>query len=253
MSGITIFMYHQIGPFPKMAEHRASYCNIDRFRAQMRMLKLLGIPVLSMSTAARALRGEIAMPRRAVVLSFDDGCRNFHEHALPVLRAHGFPAIVYAISDMIGGTADWLASAGHPAAPLMNWEELRSLPADNIEIGSHSANHIRLGDQDATRQIRELRDSKARLEDGLGRAVPHVCYPYGSHGPETLKAAAQAGYETGVTCQRGAATPAFDPLALPRKAISQGDDSFGFLWKLYAKDAPKGTTLFRPDWHQPHA
>jgi peptidoglycan/xylan/chitin deacetylase (PgdA/CDA1 family) len=98
---------------------------------------------------------------------------------------------------------------------------------------------------DRDSQRRELVDSRARLQDELGREVPHLCYPYGSHSITTLELAAEAGYSSGVTCQRGAATPAFDRLALPRKAISYGDDRIGFLWKLYLKDAAKGEALRR--------
>lgn len=246
MSGISILMYHQVGRFPTMQTHRASYCDVDRFAAQMGALARLRIPVLSMTEAGRALSGAAPMPRRAVVLTFDDGARNFREHALPVLRRHGFPAIVYAIAGMVGGRADWLAESGHPAAPLMGWDDLADIRASGIEIGSHALTHRRLADLSADQQAHELAESRRLLQDRLGAPVDHLCYPYGSHDAATLRAAATAGYATGVTCQRGAATPGFDLLALPRKAISQGDNTAGFLWKLFMKDRPKGEALRRP-------
>ncbi len=245
MSGISILMYHQVGHFPPMKTHRASYCDVGRFRQQMRVLKWLGVPVISMSEALACLIGQRPMPHRAVVLTFDDGCENFHEHALPVLQEMGFPAIVYAIAGLTGGRAEWLAADGHPTPPLMTFARLRELPAAGIEVGSHALWHRRLADLDRSSQRSELVDSRQRLQDELGCAVPHVCYPYGAHSVTTLELAAEAGYRSGVTCQRGAATPAFDRLALPRKAISYGDDAFGFLWKLYLKDAAKGEALRR--------
>lgn len=248
MSGISIFMYHQVGRFDDIRTHRASYCDVAKFRSQMHALRRLRVSVISMSDAARALRGEAPMPRRAAVLTFDDGCRNFRENALPILEEFGFPSIVYAIAGMVGGTAEWLAEAGHATPPLMTWDELRDIQQRGVEIGSHGLHHIRLAEQDAEAQAREMADSKALLEEQLGQTVRHMCYPYGSHDVVTLHATAQAGYETGVTCQRAAATPAFDPMGLPRKAISYGDDVFGFLWKLYGKDAPKGRSVMRPDW-----
>lgn len=246
MSGISILMYHQVGHFAPMQTHRAVYCDVGRFRMQMRALRALRVPVLSMSQAVAALSGQTPMPERAVVLTFDDGCENFYEHALPVLQEMGFPAIVYAIAGLTGGVAHWMATHDHPTPPLMSWARLRELAGLGVEIGSHAWSHIRLADQPAEVQHRELWESRQRLQDELGREVPHVCYPYGSHDEYTLEAAAQAGYTSGVTCQRGAATPAFDRLALPRKAISYGDNVAGFLWKLYAKDAPKGQALRRP-------
>ncbi|MFD1881006.1 polysaccharide deacetylase family protein [Paracoccus pacificus] len=239
MSGISIFMYHQVGTFRDIRTHRASYCDVGRFRAQMNTLRRLRVPVISMSDAALALSGQAPMPRRAAVLTFDDGCRNFRENALPILEEFGFPSIVYAIAGMVGGTADWLADAGHATPPLMNWDELRDLQQRGVEIGSHSLHHIRLAELSPVGQLAEMADSKALLEDGLGREVRHMCYPYGSYNSDSMRAAARAGYMTGVTCVRGAASPGFDPMALPRKAISYGDDRFGFMWKLFMKDAPK--------------
>lgn len=246
MSGISIFMYHQVGKFPPMKSHRAVYCDVGRFRAQMRALKLLGVKVLSMSQALAALRGEAPMPERAAVLTFDDGCENFYEHALPVLQDHGYPAIVYAIAGLAGGSAQWLAADDLPTPPLMTYARLREIAGLGVEVGSHALRHIRLAEHPVEVQRAEMLDSRQRLQQELGREVPHVCYPYGSHTVDTLKAAAEAGYSSGVTCQRGAATAQFDPLALPRKAISYGDNTLGFLWKLYLKDEPKGQALARP-------
>lgn len=240
MSGISILMYHQVGRFRRMAQHRASYCDVDRFAAQMAALARLRVPVISMDAAAAALSGRASMPRRAVVLTFDDGARNFRDHALPVLERHGFPAIVHVIAGMVGGQADWLAEAGHPAAPLMGWEELADIQSRGVQIGSHALTHRHLARLTPEEQAHELAESRRILQDRLRAPIDHVCYPYGSHDRATLLAAEAAGHVTGVTCQRGAAVSGFDLLALPRKAMSQGDTTPGFLWKLLAKDRPKG-------------
>lgn len=245
MRGISIFMYHQVGRFAPMRTHRANYCDVDRFRAQLRYLKLIGANVLSMSQALQLLREGGPLPAKAVVLSFDDGCDNFYEYALPVLEAFRYPAILYAIAGMAGGQGEWLAAAGHPVPSLMSYARLRELPARGVEVGSHAFHHIRLQGLPETQLRQELAGSKRRLEDELGLPVPHFCYPYGAHDRRTVEAAAEAGYQSGVTCQRGAATAAFDPLALPRKAISYGDNVLGFAFKLHGKNQPKGQAVRR--------
>ncbi len=245
MSGISILMYHQIGRFAPMKSHRAVYCDVGRFRTQMRALHMLRMPVLSMSEAVACLAGRAPLPRRAVVLSFDDGCDNFYENALPVLESFGYPAIVYAIAGLAGGVAEWMAAHDHPTPSLMSFGRLREISARGIEVGSHGVRHVRLAGMSPDELRDEVSGSRERLEQELGQAVRHFCYPYGSHDLAALDAVGQAGYESAVTCQRAAATPAFDLLGLPRKAISYGDDLVGFLWKLYAKDAPKGVALSR--------
>jgi hypothetical protein len=73
------------------------------------------------------------------------------------------------------------------------------------------------------------------LEALLEREVAHFCYPYGSHDAGTVEMARAAGYASAVTCERASARAGHDPLALPRKAISYGDNLFGYAWKLHFK------------------
>ena len=244
MRGISILMYHQVGDFRGIKAHRALYCQRRRFAAQMALLEALRFTVLGMDAVLDCLTGARTVPRRAVAITFDDGYRNFFDEALPILERHRFPAAVYAIAGAVGEVA-WPPGVGLPAVPLMDAQRLRACRRAGITVGSHALSHVALAGLPAAALERELRESRARLEDLLGEPVRHLCYPYGSHDLAAVEAAARAGYATGLTCQRARATPAFDPLALPRKAISLGDDLLGFLWKLGFKHSPKGVAVRR--------
>lgn len=245
MNGIQILMYHQVGNFPAMTTHRATYCDHHRFATQMAYLKLGGYHVLRLDEALQCLRGDLPIPPRAVVLTFDDAYENFYEYAFPVLQKHGFPALVYAISGMLGQPAAWLATDGHQTPLLMSAARLRQLRSAGIDIGSHSVSHVRLAEQSAERVCEELTHSKAELEDVLGERIDHFCYPYGSHDIHTVEAAAQAGYLSATTCERAPATSADDPLTLPRKAIAWGDSLIGVWWKMHVKNIPKRPPIRR--------
>lgn len=245
MSGIQILMYHQIGDFPSMTTHRATYCDYRRFRMQMAYLKLAGYHVLRFDEALKCLRGDAPIPSRAVVLTFDDAYENFYEYAFPELQKHGFPATVYAISSMLGQTATWLAADGHRTPPLMSAARLRQIRSAGIDIGSHSATHVRLAEQDTACIRKEVTQSKQALEDALGEGVDHFCYPYGSHDIRVVEAVAEAGYLSATTCERATVTLADDPLTLPRKAISWGDSLVGVLWKMHFKHHPKRPPIRR--------
>lgn len=237
---ISILMYHQVGRFRPMRSHRANYCDAGRFARQMRLIARLGYRVIDLDTAFDCLAGRRPTPRRAAVLTFDDAYDNFADSALPVLRRHGFPATVYAISGWLGRRAEWFAKdPGREQPGLMSAERLREIHAAGMTVGSHTASHVKLAESSPEVQRRELADSKAALEDVLGVEVRHLCYPFGSFDLDTLRAAQSAGYGSATTCLRGVATPADHPLALPRKAISYGDNLIGFWWKLAVKNAPK--------------
>ncbi|WP_157271033.1 polysaccharide deacetylase family protein [Azohydromonas aeria] len=236
---VSVLMYHQVGRFPKRPEaHRASYCDVGRFAAQMALLKWGGYHVLSLEQLHRGLFGGAGLPPRSVVLTFDDGYENFREFAWPVLRRHGFPAAVFLVTRHIGGGSDWVLPATR-SAPLMDAAAVRELDAQGVTFGSHTLSHPRLAQLDAPAMRREIFDSKAALEDMLGHAVPDFCYPYGNYDARARDLVAEAGYRTGLTCIRGAANTASNAFELPRKAISWGDNVLGYAWKLHMKHERK--------------
>ena len=243
---INILMYHQIGDFAPMRTHRATYCDHRRFAVQMAYLARFSYRVLSMDEVLACVHGEMPVPPRAVALTFDDGYENFYEYAFPELERHGFPAMVYLISGMLGKSAGWFAADGRDTPPLLSAARIRDLRRAGVDFGSHSVSHRKLARVGPAIIRDEVVRSKIALEDLLGEEVRHFCYPYGSHDLRTMAAVAEAGYLTATTCMRAPAGPADDPLALPRKAISHGDNLLGFMWRLHMKNTPN-TDLLRRD------
>ena len=232
-------MYHQVGDFPSMKTHRATYCHYKRFAAQMAFLSRMAYNVIPLRLALDGLEGRSVLPERAVVLTFDDGYENFYHYAAPVLRKYNFPATVFLIAGMIGGKATWLAQDGHEPAALMNIEMIRELQGANIDFSSHGNTHVRLTRIEKSRARDEITGSRHALQDLLGHEVTSFCYPYGDFNQAIVEMTAEAGYTAGLTCIRGAATSEDNLLVLPRKAVSYGDNLIGFIWKLKFKDKKK--------------
>lgn len=250
--GINILMYHQVGPFDtlegEMAKHRSTYCRVERFAAQMAFLKRFGYTVLSMDQVLACVHEEAPIPPRAVALTFDDGYDNFADYAWPILKAHGFPAMVYLIAGLLGKPSAWFARDNRPTPPLMSAARIRQLHAEGCDFGGHSVNHVRLAQQDDATVKAEVRDSKLILEDALGQPMRHFCYPFGSHDMRTVSACAEAGWITATTCERAPATATDDPLTLPRKAIAWGDTLPGVWWKIHVKNTPKHAIIRRAEY-----
>jgi peptidoglycan/xylan/chitin deacetylase (PgdA/CDA1 family) len=145
----------------------------ELFRTQMEILARSGTPVVPL-TAVQQQAGSIA-------LTFDDGYRNFHEHALPVLVKYRFPATVFVVTGYCGRHNDWRLRQKRPARrELMGWQELREAAELGISLGAHTVNHPDLSTLPAEDILRELRDCRVSLEDGTGQAVETFAYPYGA-------------------------------------------------------------------------
>lgn len=236
---VSILMYHQVGHFSRPKAHRATYCDVGRFRRQMAWLHAWHYKVISLDEAYAGLFCGGPLPARAVVLTFDDGCENFREYAWPVLKKYGFPATLFVIAGMLGGATSWMDTEDARKTPLLDAAAVRELHREGLSIGAHTLTHARLAQCPPGVAREEIAGSKARLEDLLGEAVPDFCYPYGSYDEQIASMVAAVGYRLGLTCIRAAANHARSPYELPRKAISYGDTLPGFLWKLHAKNRPK--------------
>jgi len=239
MNRISILMYHQVGHFVRPRSHRATFCEVRRFRAQMRALKLFGYRVITLDDALACVEGRLDLGGDAVVLTFDDGYRNFADHAHPILQRLQLPATVFLVAGLIGDRARWLAADGRAAPPLLDRDAILALRAAGVAFGSHTLSHPRLTRIDQPTRRREIEDSKALLERLLGEEVRYFCYPSGDLDARVAAEVRAAGYRAALTCIRGSAGRADDPLLLPRKAISYGDSLAGFFWKLHMKHGKK--------------
>jgi len=131
------------------------------------------------------------------------------------------------------GVLSSLPAAAPPADLYLHSDDLPEAEALGAEIGSHARTHARLSALDRDALAGELRHSHDVLGRS-GRAVRAVAYPYGDAGSVTtavVDAAREAGYQLGFTGRAGLASPAADPLAVPRVAIRCRDGSRAFRGK----------------------
>jgi peptidoglycan/xylan/chitin deacetylase (PgdA/CDA1 family) len=98
----------------------------------------------------------------------------------------------------------------------VTWDQAREMDANGVEIGSHTMTHPILTNIGDERLRRELRDSKSRLEEVLGRQVDQFCYPNGDNDERVQSEVARAGYRAAVTVVNGMNQRGDDPLTLRR-------------------------------------
>lgn len=206
---IDILMYHSIsdsgGP---------TSIGPQVFADQMAAIADHGIPVIRLDDLAAARAGKGSLPPHAVILTFDDGFRDFAEAAHPVLHRHGFASIVYLPTALVGGREGWWG-ANDPARPLMGWDSVRDLAATGVEFGSHTVSHPDLCSLTGDMLAAELSQSRAVLEDRLGRPVEHFAPPYGRATP-AIRAQIAKRYRTSAGTRLGRAGPGSDLHDLPR-------------------------------------
>ena len=176
MRKALILMYHRIGPVRRKSIVPAQYVTAAAFGRQMRLLTRLGFSVVSLARLKDGFEGRTLLPPRPVAITFDDGQSNFHQAALPLLRATGQTATVFLVSDLIGSSNRWDQADGDLEEPLMNEDQIREAAASGIDFGSHTRTHPHLHQCAPAQRWEEIRGSKEALEERFQRPVDFFCY-----------------------------------------------------------------------------
>jgi len=87
-----------------------------------------------------------------------------------------------------------------PENLMLNWEEIRLLKNEGIEIGSHSGKHPALSKGLHIDSVRcELIRSGKEIEAAIGKFPIAISYPFGIYNNEVKKIAKEVGYKMGLT------------------------------------------------------
>jgi peptidoglycan/xylan/chitin deacetylase (PgdA/CDA1 family) len=216
---LRVLMYHKVNDlWPNPTTVPTSV-----FDAQMTLLGELGYVPVSLDAVLEHYLHRAPLPPKAVLLTFDDGYRDNLENAVPILRRHGFPAVLFV---PIGFLDDARPLPHEESLRLLgirnetvDWDELSELEAGGVRIESHGIGHRPLSELEPAEATREIALSKLRLEERLGREVEAFAFVKGSladYRPEHASLVQQAGYKVAFTSVSGANASSSDRFRLRR-------------------------------------
>ena len=214
----------------------------------MRLLALARYAPITIAELVDCWRERKAPPRRAVVITFDDGFRDCVEFAVPVLERYRFRAVFYLVAGLMGQTSRWMRAAGGAEFPLMDWTAARAPPGRRHAMRCPLRQPSRPGRLLPGRGQEGAGRVTAAAGGRLGVEVVHFAYPYGSVSPQVRALAAEAGYLSACATDRRLATSQDDLLRLPRVPVYGGESLIDFVCRLRTAESPRTAvrTLPRP-------
>lgn len=234
MHKAIILMYHNIDIPPKGARIPNLYVTPRMFTFQMWYLRFAGFKVVSLQEMLDTVsKGAVTVNLAA--LTFDDGYLDFYKNAYPVLRQYEYPSTIYVVSGLVEKVNSWDVRNESFSKPLMDWNTIREISKNGVQIGSHTITHPELTRIPPDEQNREIAGSKKELEEHLNQPIEAFCYPGGDHNEQVKESVKKAGYRHAVTTQRGHVERGYDPFALRRIPIKLITNPFSFLYKLHTK------------------
>ena len=169
------------------------------------------------------MRGQASLPRKPVIITFDDGYQSVWDHAKPVLDQAGFAATVFLVSQAIGKHNIWDLQQSTPILPCMDETTCRRLLADGWEIGSHGLNHLPLPELAPKALNEELIGSKISLEKLFDYSITAFCYPHGAWNKRIQEQVKRAGYQLACATSAKSSSVTDDQWALRRVKVKGSD------------------------------
>jgi peptidoglycan/xylan/chitin deacetylase (PgdA/CDA1 family) len=174
------------------------------------------------ASAEEALSGR----PRLLHVTFDDAYRSIRP-VLPTLQRLGVQVTVFVSADYADdgrplGVPELMADVRSQPHELetLDWTALRELAESGVEIGSHTLTHPHLTRLSDAEVERELKGSRERLTDELGRQCRFFAYPYGEHDSRVRARVKEAGYTAAFALQDRQPS---DGYAVPRVALYRRD------------------------------
>lgn len=213
---IPILCYHRFG------NHCQSPLCVpaEIFDRQMKYLKDNGYRVIKPEELLAFLQYRRPLPKKAVMITIDDGYESVYDVAYPILKKYGFTATLFVYTNYVG-----------VSSKALSWKQLRQLKAAGFYIGSHTVMHSDLTKQEENeseeaylkRLRHEIFDSKKIIDRQLHQDTFFFAYPFGRANQIAMKLCQEAGYQMAVTVDRGGNFFFANPRLLRRDQILKRD------------------------------
>jgi peptidoglycan/xylan/chitin deacetylase (PgdA/CDA1 family) len=221
-------MYHRVVSEAPKNSHHGIWVTAQSFEQNLFSLKQRGYSPITFDQYQLFLNGEFTLPKKPIILTFDDGYEDNYIYAFPLLKKFGFPTVIFLVADETRRTNFW--DADEPQVRLMTNEQIREMSAAGIEFGSHTVTHPNLSQCSPEQTRLELTESKQMIEQLTGKKIISLAYPYGAVNEIIKPIAAETGYKFGIATNSGPFKFYEDLFEIRRIQIFPWTDRFGF-WK----------------------
>ena len=196
---VPILLYHYVEYVKDPGDTIRKSLNIypSTFDAEVKTLKSAGYNFITPRDLADVLDDKNSLPEKPVILTFDDGYRDFYTDVFPILKKYNARAVAFIVPNFLDKPNN-----------MDTWMLKEIVKSGLVEIGAHTMNHSYLAGLPLKRVKYEVEESKKYLEKQLGIPIVSFAYPYGAFDNQAIDVVKKAGFGSAVTTISGAV--AFD-------------------------------------------
>ena len=211
--GIPVLYYHSVND---TVDNEVTI-SPELLKKQLEYIKYQGYITLSMNEVENYILYNQPIPEKSILITFDDGYMDNYSKAYPILKELNMKATIFCITSELDGSY------------YLSEEALKEMSQNNIDIESHTVNHLHLNKLTYDEQLKEMSGSKTKLENITGKKVTSIAFPFGDYNEYSVKAAKNAGYNIAFTTNKGFADRDDNPLELDRIYVNSYYDMNTFI------------------------
>ena len=214
---VAVLVYHNIvydDSFIKDGEYDS--ITIAEFSNQMTYLYDNGYKTLTAEEFYKWKTGEIDIPDKSVLITFDDGCYSFTNYAVPLLEKLGFNAICFVIGQ---NTSDTTPEYNPQTISYIGRDELQNPNYNNVEFGSHTFGMHHLSENGIpyvkTFSKDELQEDVNNFNNNIFPAE-YLAYPYYTYTSDFIEVLKNNNYKLAFCGEEEMATRNVNNYKIPR-------------------------------------
>lgn len=216
-NGLSICMYHYVYDKnnPPKEQLNNNFIEVHDLEAELKYLTENNYYFPTWEEVRKYVKGELLLPKKSVVLTFDDGAYSFLNLGVPLFNKYKVPVTSFLIGNLEGK------------------KKVKKYASEYMTFQSHSYNMHRGGGNighGGIFPVMNHNDAVADLQKSIriGGNSDAFAYPYGDYNDSCIQAVKDAGFKCAVTTEYGRAKVGDDPLVLPRIRMLRGQslDSF---------------------------
>ena len=227
--GIPVLMYHDI--VRVKTDQNVSKLELDKFKAQMDYLKKNKWNTITPQELELWVKKKITLPKKSVLITFDDGYKSTIELAYPILKNYKFKATSFIITSRID--REYMVSE----SDLMSTQDIYSYQnhTDSFHMFNSLTNLSLLQSESRLQIYNDIAKSNTILESLVDHAVTSHAYPYGKYSPQALLAIKDAGITSAFTIDEGNVNQGDNLYALNRQRVHSNMSLTDFARRLEGK------------------
>jgi peptidoglycan/xylan/chitin deacetylase (PgdA/CDA1 family) len=206
-----VLMYHHIQEETAAKANGQASLSVtpEFFRKQMEYLKTKSYSVIEMKQLVDFFNNGIALPKKSVLITLDDGYEDNYTNAWPILKEYGFKATIFTPTGLVDNP------------DYFSWSQMAEMK-DNIYFANHTWSHHSSTGTEAVLN-KEIGMADTQLAEHGYNSEKIFAYPYGKSSSNDEKILNKYGYKLAFTTTYGRILCKAKRFDLPRVRIGNAD------------------------------